>query len=66
MKIKIHDFLQGAEAQHERLVVLHKQKVEQINKLVEESKGLVYELTILLGEIQGYKKVSKIIEQYEE
>jgi len=66
METDLNNMLQEAEAQHTKLVVLHVQMTEQINKLTEENKKLIHTLTISTGEIQAYRKALEIINKHKE
>jgi hypothetical protein len=66
METDLNKMLQDAEEQHTKLVVLHAQITEQINKFTEENKKLIHVLTLSKGEIQGYRKALDLINKCKE
>lgn len=50
-----------AEAHHDKLVVLHATKKEQVIALENEEKRLVYLLSAVKGQIDAYKKSLEIM-----
>ena len=66
MTEEIKKTLQEAEVQHEKLIVLHAQTNEQLNKIKLENEKIVHLLTASKGQIEAYRKTLQIIEQYKE
>ena len=66
MKEKFNNLLLQAEAQHEKLVVLHAQQNEQLTTLKAEKNKLIHLLTMSKGQITAYKKSLETINENKE
>lgn len=63
---KLSKALSEAEAQHDKLVVLHAAQKDKIAAMQSEEKNLTYLLAVNSGRISAYKKCIEIIDDKKE